>query len=710
MFSRIINKKNLSIKIALTSIAILAVFFFANSAIAATSQATEVSWTTFFRPDALIQFILGLYLAITSFILSIAGYALNMAIDFSLRISTIINGMSGIGQAWVVIRDVISMFFIFLLLFTSIKVIIGKAKMSQVGELIIGIIIAGFFINFSFVIVKLIIDATNMFALGIYNAIIPANSTFSGGLSDVLMNLTKMNGDALKSSGGWSAAKILSTGFQQYTLAIFNGSIQLITAVLFFAGAALFMIRTLVLIGMLAASPVLAFNFINLEFLGDLTKEGRSLWNKFINAALFAPMFMLLLYVGLAILVGSGTDSALSKQLALITGKSSGSEFEKVIRELVSTIVTYAIVMGFYMAALKKGTSLGEWGGDRIIKMAESGKERFSMGNNARFVNRSLGTLASETGQAAGQKFATRLENSAGGTGIMADLAKTRFGKAATDKKSFTNALLTKGASRAVNQTISGKIDSATKYNGAFAETVRPIADSLKKSYEQKGIYKDSKSEAELEKNIKNDRERAENINAAKETAKDFLAAYQTAENNGIQSEMDKLSKGLSDRIGALSEKERSEIKLSDVKDNPTLAAIIGKKYFNNKEKDEKTDYKDFVAAQEARIKGIAEGLSGVSGKPHKEIVDNFKALEGEELRDLLFTNDSNGKPYYKEAKIAKLLDTNSLKKLEQAIGGTEQAKDIGTQLAAFEAGNPPVPIPGYQYVSDPKNKANWGI
>jgi len=237
-----------------------------------------------------IKFISKTYLSIASYILSLAGLALNFAIKLSMNIKGIVAALPGIAVAWTILRDIVTMFFIFILLYTSFNVIIGKASMKETGKLIMDIIIAGFLINFSMVIVKLIIDACNVLAIGIYNAIIPveAGNSITNGIGSVIMNA--VNGGMMYAQNQDPGA--IAEASSYILMTIFMGSLMLITAIIFLVGAGLFIFRTIKLIGIIAASPLIAFNFISIPLLKDFNDNGKKLWGQLISSATFAPVFL----------------------------------------------------------------------------------------------------------------------------------------------------------------------------------------------------------------------------------------------------------------------------------------------------------------------------------------------------------------------------------------------------------------------------------
>ncbi|MDE2172861.1 MAG: hypothetical protein KGJ33_02875, partial [Patescibacteria group bacterium] len=138
-------------------------------------------------------------LGVTSIFVAITGQLLNFSIVVTLHIKDFVDNTPAIYAIWSVIRDVASLFFIFFLLYEAIKIILNTS--ASYGKTLVNIVAAGILINFSFFIVSIGIDASNIISQAIYNSILPNQPavSFSGGAS--LANIaTTFNGG----SGGLS--------------------------------------------------------------------------------------------------------------------------------------------------------------------------------------------------------------------------------------------------------------------------------------------------------------------------------------------------------------------------------------------------------------------------------------------------------------------------------------------------------------------------
>lgn len=84
-----------------------------------------------------------------------------------------------INSSWTIVRDFSNMIFIFILLYTGIMTMFGAADWRKV---ILQVVVIALLINFSLFFTKVIIDAGNVFAVGIKNAIGGPSISISAGL------------------------------------------------------------------------------------------------------------------------------------------------------------------------------------------------------------------------------------------------------------------------------------------------------------------------------------------------------------------------------------------------------------------------------------------------------------------------------------------------------------------------------------------------
>jgi hypothetical protein len=277
-------------------------------------------------------------------------------------------------EVWRIIRDISGIFFIFVLLVAAIKIILGLD--TKISEVIKNIVIAGVLINFSFFFVSVLIDASNIVSQTIYNAMIPnspkvsvsdfgpavsdgkggstggikaltqkyfSNTPSKGSITDIFMqslSIQSLYNKQLMDSTQYKAVdKNSSNGVMtmiKIILIAIVGSIIMFTAgASFMIAAGAFIVRLVILLFLLAFSPIYFAGMIIpgiKEYVTDFTKQLQA-------QLIFMPVYLLLMYVALRVLNESkilGTG-----YMQLYQGSLSGSW----AIDLISLGINFAIVI-----------------------------------------------------------------------------------------------------------------------------------------------------------------------------------------------------------------------------------------------------------------------------------------------------------------------------------------------------------------------------
>ncbi len=269
-----------------------------------------------------VAWIVNLWLTVASWFVALTGILLNVSINITLHIKDFVDSTPAIYDVWRALRDISGIFIIFALLWAAIQLILGITK-PNFGGLIKNIVIAGVLINFSFFVTGILIDASNVVSLTIYNAILPnAAAQYNGNttklveesstsnranISDIFMGSLKLqksfdtkNLNMGQAAGGVSAPfKIILSGL--------TGVIIMITAGLSFLFASLaFIVRLVLLLGILAFSPLWCVAYV----VPQLSKYSTKLADTFKGQLMFMPAYLLLMYIALKILDGTKVFSS----------------------------------------------------------------------------------------------------------------------------------------------------------------------------------------------------------------------------------------------------------------------------------------------------------------------------------------------------------------------------------------------------------------
>jgi len=270
-------------------------------------------------------------ITVMSWVVALAGAMLNFSISLTMNIKSFVDSSPAVYNTWRAIRDVSGIFIIFFLLYAAIQLILGL-KRPNFNSLIKNVVMAGILVNFSFFFASLGIDASNIVSIQLYNAIAPANSLSSvsasaaldqgvvdkvlkaGGLSDIFMNSLHIqsiyrDGIAGAATGGSmsSTGQALGSGgtitapVKVVLLGVIGVAIEFMAAMSFGAAAIAFVFRFVILIVLLAFSPIWFVSFISPE-LEQYAKKWSSMYKSML---LFMPVYLLLMYLALNVLTSS---------------------------------------------------------------------------------------------------------------------------------------------------------------------------------------------------------------------------------------------------------------------------------------------------------------------------------------------------------------------------------------------------------------------
>ena len=331
---------------------------------------------------AIIQYVLAV-------VLMVAGSIFDKALSLSIYKFHDFASMEGINIIWRVSRDLSNMVFIFIMLYIAIGTILQLQKVDY-KKMIPAVIVAALLINFSAAIAKVIIDPTNILAAEIYQKMANfqsepgAYSPYKTGITGIFMNglkLTKIydiqalnasarsgfQGDKLKeiqqSGEGKDKPKVTSPG-GILVAGVGSSILLLVTAFVFFAGAVLFIIRTVSLLFIIALAPF-AFLF---PLIPMLKQHSDKWWNVLIDQSIFAPIYMLLIYF-VALLVNSN-QGGIAQAIGINKVQDAGPLADWFGGSGESTIY-FLMLIFFMLAAMIIAKKMGAMGTDIAGKVGK---------------------------------------------------------------------------------------------------------------------------------------------------------------------------------------------------------------------------------------------------------------------------------------------------------------------------------------------------
>ena len=269
-------------------------------------------------------------------LLTVAGLIFDFALSLSID-KTFIN-QPFVSSSWTIIRDFSNMAFIFILLYTGISTMLG---MGNWRKTVIQVVIIALLINFSLFFTKIVIDAGNILAVGIYSSMgqVPAAGQ-SGNLSAALVTAVQPQSFLTTAAGVGAVNSIM--------IFIVAAIVNIAVAYALFSVALVFVGRILAFWFLMIISP---FAFISTA----LPKGNKFGWwlDMLLSQAFVAPIFLFALYLILQI-INSGVLNAVTSSA---TG-AGGFTNAIIIPVLIATILVVAILKAKDLA---KGMS-GEFG------------------------------------------------------------------------------------------------------------------------------------------------------------------------------------------------------------------------------------------------------------------------------------------------------------------------------------------------------------
>lgn len=259
-------------------------------------------------------------LTIVAYFVTLTGSLLNVAVFLTTNLGPFIRESEVIYSVWTIIRDLSSMVLIFFILWAAIQMIL-HLEQANYGALIKSIVIMGILINFSFFFTQIMIDASNIVSLQFFKAITPGQeytpgSTIGdwtskaftdGGLSNVFMSALQVNAWYQNKGvvSGTNGAADIQAAPIRIVLVTFGGIIvMLLASFSFLAAAAVCILRTAMLIFLLAFSPI----WIAARAMPQLKDASSVWWKHFKTQLIFLPTYLIFMYVAIRILSESGLN------------------------------------------------------------------------------------------------------------------------------------------------------------------------------------------------------------------------------------------------------------------------------------------------------------------------------------------------------------------------------------------------------------------
>ena len=321
-----------------------------------------------------VALILSIFIPMATVFVWLMGMFMDGALIMNLHIADIVNSVGAINSMWSIIRDSMSIIIIFVLLYASITMIIGLNE-QKIKTLLVRVVLAGLLINFSLFFTKLIIDASNIIAIYIYNQIAVTPLTSGGTFSqwwNVLANgtglsFTLMKGLYLQNTLVPTVQGLLTgDALANMTIGMIMSTIMMVLAGFsFLVAAIILMMRLFYLIMLMAFSPIWWIGLV-LPQVSDYSKK----WSKtLIGECMVAPIYMVFLYFAVMFMTSPALTGGTSSN-TLVAAAQSASATTNILGffNTGTLAVFFKFMIGIFLinasviAAKSFGSSSGETG------------------------------------------------------------------------------------------------------------------------------------------------------------------------------------------------------------------------------------------------------------------------------------------------------------------------------------------------------------
>lgn len=290
---------------------------------------------------------------LTAGVLILAGYIFDTTLTLGIDKTFILKPF--IDSTWTVIRDFSNMAFIFVLIFAGIQTILGIGGWQKTVR---NVIIIALLINFSLFFTKVVIDAGNILAVGIYNSmgVVKVDQKHTGTDAGSLPE-RELSSVLVKAFGPQTflgAPANTKSATLGTSIFVIGAIVNILVAFAFFRVALIFTGRVIGFWFLMIVSP---FAFVSITF------PAGNVFNKWLKNLLglsfVAPVFLFFLYVIMKVLAEGNLFSTL---ISPSVGDGSSFSFDVLFVPVVMVIFIYLALDKAVSYSKDMASSFGDLG------------------------------------------------------------------------------------------------------------------------------------------------------------------------------------------------------------------------------------------------------------------------------------------------------------------------------------------------------------
>lgn len=335
------------------------------------------------------------FMWLSSGILGIVGTFFNWIVVITVfQFGVFFGNSQGMLLAWGILRDVGNILILFGFLYAGLMMILDLHSFNA-RKTIPLLIIFAVLLNFSLFAGEAVVDVSNVLSAKLYQQ--AGQSVFSVcssltsctnqvGIAEVIMQDTGVGSAFSFSSASDPNKTALSDSVPaQNRFFAYTGVAILVSIVmmLLLTASIMLLVRAVTLVVLLVTSPI---GFVGFA-IPQLEGQAKKWWESLISNAFFAPIFLLLLFVGLKVMEGLRQALSGANQQTLLAALSNPNV------TLGSILIIFALIVGFFIAALMFAKSSGAAGAAFATSFAQKtvlgGWSR--VGNTAAGAGRGIG-------------------------------------------------------------------------------------------------------------------------------------------------------------------------------------------------------------------------------------------------------------------------------------------------------------------------------
>ncbi len=432
----------------------------------------------------ILQGIAFVFMQITSWLLGIVGVMFNWLVVVTIfQFAVFFGNSEGMLLAWGILRDVGNILILFGFIYAGVMMVLDLHSFDA-RKAIPRLIIFAVLLNFSLFTGEAIVDVSNVLSAKLYQqagqsvfkncngATSLTECTNQVGIAEVIIQDTGLGSSYSFSKDGTSGGAVALGGSDHVKnlLAYVGVTILMgIVLILLLAASLMLLMRAITLVILLITSPI---GFVGFA-IPQLESQAKKWWETLLSNAFFAPIFLLLLFIGLKVMDGL-REAMGGENQTLINALSNPNV------SIGSILIVFSLIVGFFLAALMFAKNSGAAGAQFATNFAQktvTGALSGGAGATGGLARWGYGSVARKaiggTGRTAARKYNETMGKLKQKPGFIGGLAKAADYVAGDSITGFGNGLAKKkfGGIRSLEESEAHQKHRDHETHGAYEKT-----------------------------------------------------------------------------------------------------------------------------------------------------------------------------------------------------------------------------------------------